>query len=166
MLFSFFTEASYSYWVSDANWVNDINNRISTSGFVLFIGKCCVSWKSHKQRCVARSTTEAEYVALSEFVQEAISLRRLLSELGFQQTEPTKIYEDNRGAIELKNPKFHNRTKHIDIAYDFTREKVLFGEIIIEFCRSYELLADCMTKLLPKPMFTSFLEKLNVYPDE
>ena len=95
-------------------------------------------------------------------MQEAIWLRRLLSELGFQQTEPTKIYEDNRGAIELaKNPKFHNRTKHIDIAYHFTREKVLSGEIIIEYSRSNEMLADCMTKPLPKPMFTSFLEKLN-----
>ena len=118
----------------------------------------------HKKRCVARSTTEAEYVALCECVQEAIWLRRFFSELGFQQTESTKIYEDNRGTIELaKNPKFHKRTKHIDIAYHFTREKVLSGEIFIEYCRSHEMLADCMTKPLPKLMlFTSFLETLNI----
>ena len=110
VLFGFITEASCSYCFTDANCGNDINDRISTSGFVFFIGNCCVSWKSHKQRCVARSTTEADYVALSECVQEAIWLRRLLSERGFQQTEQTKIYEDNRGAIELaKNPTLHKR---------------------------------------------------------
>ena len=90
---------------------------------------------------------------LSECVQEAIWLRRLLSERGFQQTEQTKIYEDNRGAIELIN---------VNIANYFTREKVLSGEVIIEYGRSNEMLADCMKKPLPKPMFTSFLEELNI----
>ena len=51
---------------SDANWGNHFNDRSSNSGFVFFIEDCCVSWNSHKQRCVARSSPEAEYVALSE----------------------------------------------------------------------------------------------------
>ena len=64
-------------------------------------------------------------MALSLATQEAIWLRRLLENVGVKQKESTVIYEDNQGAIQLsRNPKFHNRTKHIDIAFHFVREKV------------------------------------------
>ena len=68
-----------------------------------------------KQATVAKSSTEAEYVALSSAKQEAVWLRRLMEDLGRQMDAPTTIYEDDQGAIELaKNAKYHNRTKHID----------------------------------------------------
>ena len=117
---------------SDSDWAGDINTRRSTSGYNFFIGNSLVSWLSHKQITVAKSSTEAEYVSLSSTAQKAIWLRRLLNGLKFDIVCPTRIYEDNQGAIELsKNSKHHNRTKHIDISYHFVRERVVSGEIEI-----------------------------------
>ena len=101
---------------SGADWGRDVSTRRSTSGYVFQIQGNTVSWCSKRQVCVAKSTTEAEYMALSIACQESIWLRRLLSDIQVNQQSPSTIYEDNIGAIELpKNPKFHNRTKHIDI---------------------------------------------------
>ena len=103
---------------SDSDWAGDVDTRHSTSGYVFQVYGNTISWISKKQKTVARSTTEVEYVALSYATQEAIWLRRLLQELNEIQDDASIIYEDNRGAIELrKNPKFHDHTKHIDVAY-------------------------------------------------
>ena len=66
---------------SDADWAGDIDDRKSTSGYLLKIGSGPVSWRSRKQSCVALSTAETEYVALTLAAQEAIWLNRLLAEL-------------------------------------------------------------------------------------
>ena len=114
------------YGFSDSDWAGDLDTRRSTSGYVFRIGDGTVNWSSKRQQTVARSSTEAEYVALSAAAQESIWLRRLLKDVGYESKTPTTIYEDNNGAIDLsKNPKFHNRTKHIDVAYHFARERVI-----------------------------------------
>ncbi|CAB4043298.1 Hypothetical predicted protein [Paramuricea clavata] len=65
---------------------------------------------------LGRSSTEAEYMALSLATQEAIWLRRLLENIGVKQKESTVMCEDNQAAIQLsRNPKFHNRTKNISM---------------------------------------------------
>ena len=67
-----------------------------------------VTWRSKKQSCVALSTAEAEYMALSSAAQEAVWLRQLTTDLGNPPETPTTIYEDNQSAISMtKNPKFH-----------------------------------------------------------
>ena len=148
---------------SDADWAGDVDTRRSTSGYVFKIGDAAVSWSSRKQVTVARSTTEAEYVALSAAAQEAIWLRRLLVDIGFSGSGPTLLYEDNNGAIDLsKNPKHHNRTKHIDISYHFTRERVLSNELSVEYCHTGDMLADTMTKGLARVQFEKFRDMLGV----
>ena len=110
---------------SDADWAGDLDTCRSTSGYVYQIGQSAVSWCSKRQTTVAKSTTEAEYVALNQATQEAVWLRHLLADLGYSMNSPTTVFEDNQGAIELsKNAKFQNRTKHIDVAYHFVREKI------------------------------------------
>ena len=113
-----------------------------------------MSWLSKKQATVALSTTEAEYVALSTATQEAIWLRRLLTDVGGPLEEPIVINEDNQGAIAMaKNPVGHARTKHIDIRYHFVREGVQNGAIFLNYVATDEMIADILTKPLPKHPF-------------
>ncbi len=100
----------------DADWGSNPNGRKSQSGYLFTLRGGVISWASKKQSVVALSSTEAEYVAASLVNQEAVWLRALLGDISFVQEEPTMIKEDNQGAIALsKNPKYHPRTKHIDI---------------------------------------------------
>ena len=138
---------------SDADWANDVDTRKSTSGYVFQINGSTVSWSSKRQSCVARSSTEAEYVALSHATQEVVWLRRLLNDIGETQDQPSIMNEVNQGAIELsKNPRFHNRTKHIDVAYHFIRQKVN-DRFNVKYCSTGQMLADVMTKSLPRQTF-------------
>lgn len=63
---------------ADANWAEDKADRKSNSGYIFIVHGAAVSWACRKQSCVALSTTEAEFIALSEACQEARWLRRLL----------------------------------------------------------------------------------------
>ena len=134
---------------SDADWSGDLSKRRLTTGYVFQIQGNTVSWCSKRQACVARSTTEAEYIALSTTSQEAVWLRRLLQNVLKKQDNPTVVYKDNQGAIELtENPKFHNRTKHIDASYHFVREQVDNKVISVKYCRTEDMLVDVMTDYL------------------
>ncbi len=86
---------------TDADWAGDLSTRRSTTGYVFQIQGSSVSWCSKQQGCVARTTTEAEYIALSTASQEAVWLRRLLENVLKKQDNPTVLYEDNQGTIEL-----------------------------------------------------------------
>ncbi|CAI5721247.1 unnamed protein product [Peronospora destructor] len=125
-----------------------LETRRSTSGYAFMMNDGCISWRSKKQRTVALSSTEAEYMALTEAVQEAVWLKAFLCELGEMKSgEAVKVFEDNQGAIALaKNPEFHKRTKHIGIRYHFVREKVDDGEVVLQYCSTKEMKADMMTK--------------------
>jgi hypothetical protein len=148
---------------SDSDWAGDIDTRRSTSGYVFQLSNSVISWSSRKQATVAKSSSEAEYVALSLAAQEAIWLQRLMCDLGKTIDKPTIIFEDNQGAIELaKNPKYHNRTKHIDVCHHFVRERVLSKEIKVIYCPTEDMVADIMTKGLPKPCFEKLRKLLGI----
>ena len=148
---------------SDADWAGDIGERKSSSGFVFCLGNATISWKSKKQSVVALSTAEAEYIALCAATQEAVWLRRLLKDMHMEQVGSTLILEDNTGAISLsKNPKGHERSKHIDIKFYYTREVVRRGIISVSHCRTDNMLADVFTKGLAKPKFEGFRSGLGV----
>ena len=151
------------YGYSDANWAGDVDTRRSTSGYVFKIADSTISWSSRKQATVAKSTTEAEYVSLSQATQEAIWMRQLLSDIGHKADKPTLLYEVNQGAIEIaKNQRFHSRTKHIDITFHFIRERISSNEIKVMYCESESMLADIMTNGLSKIRFEKLRYMLGV----
>ena len=87
----------------------------------------------------------------------------MLNDIGFTISNPIVINEDNQGAIELsRNPRHHNRTKHIDIAFHFIRERVSSKEIEVVYCPTNEMIADIMTKSLPKNTFEKLRNLLGV----
>ena len=113
-----------------------------------------VSWRSKKQTSVALSTAEAEYVALASTVQEALWLRHLLTDLNIEPQGPMVIHEDNQSAIAMtKSPQFHRRSKHISIKYHFIRDVVMDGRVEVKYCPTQEMVADMLTKGLPKNVF-------------
>ena len=116
---------------SDADFAGDIRNRKSPSGAVcLYLGGP-LAWLSRRQRSVALSTTEAEFVAASEATKEIIWLTRLLMETTELISVPNLLV-DNMSAVKLiKNPVFHQRSKHIDVRYCFIRDKVNDGDLTV-----------------------------------
>ncbi|XP_075158045.1 uncharacterized protein LOC142231315 [Haematobia irritans] len=105
---------------ADANWAEDKVDRKSNSGYVFQLNGGSISWACRKQTCVSRSSTEAEFISLSEACKEAIWLRRLLNDMEISQTSPTVIYEDNQSCLRLiKEEKLSNRTKDIDTKIHF-----------------------------------------------
>ena len=118
---------------SDADWAGDVGDRKSTSGNIFPLGGAAISWKSSKQTCVALSTAEAEYVALSADAQEAMWLQLLTSDLLNKSIRETTILEDNQSVICLaKSQQVRGRTKHIDIKYHFIHDLVEAGRIKVD----------------------------------
>ena len=150
---------------SDADWAGDVDDRKSTSGYIFSVGGAPVSWKSRKQNCVALSTAEAEYISLTIAAQKAIWLNCLLAELQLQKEplESAIIYEDNQSAISMaKNPKFHDRSKHIAIKNHFIRDEVKNGAIKIQYCRTNDMVADMFTKGLYADQFQKLRDMAGV----
>jgi hypothetical protein len=103
---------------TDSDWARSVEDRKSTSSMCFSLGSVMISWGSRKQKSVALSTTEAEYMAACEACTEAMWLRKLISYLFDQIPESTIIYCDNQSCIRLsEQPVFHERSKHIEIKY-------------------------------------------------
>jgi hypothetical protein len=135
---------------SDADYAGDLDTRRSTTGYIFMMNNGAISWSSKRQATVAVSTTEAEYMAAAHAAKEALWLRKLLSDLKLQ-SGPMVIKVDNQSAIKvLKNPILSARSKHIDIIYNFARERASRQEIKFEFIRTDHMLADALTKPVNK----------------
>ncbi|PKI40673.1 hypothetical protein CRG98_038928 [Punica granatum] len=92
---------------ADSDWAGCVDDMRSTSGFCFTLGSGCFSWSSKKQEVVAQSTAEAEFMAATTAANQAIWLRKLLMDLGFQQEEPTQISVDNQATLAIsQNPVF------------------------------------------------------------
>lgn len=136
---------------SDADFGGCSTTGRSTSGVIIKYAGGAISWISKRQAITATSTTEAELVAVNEATKEIIWLKRLFR--GMTKLENVPVLQvDNQATVKLvHNPEFHHRTKHIRIKYFFVREKVMEGELRVEYIPTENQLADIMTKPLAKP---------------
>src|SRR4051812_33447732 len=112
---------------TDASYLTDSDDSRSQSGYVFIINGGSVSWKSSKQETMSASTTQAEYIVASEAAKEAIWMRNFLMDLGVVQglSNPLDVYCDNNGAIaQAKEPRQHQKNKHILMRYHLIRQFV------------------------------------------
>ena len=118
----------------DSDFAGDKDNRLSVLGYGIYLFGCLISWKSRAMRTHALSSTEAEYIAVSEICCELLFVRQILEFLGFEVDCPIVIHCDNIGAIFLaNNAKVSSRTKHIDLKTHFVREYIDKGIVKIIF---------------------------------
>ena len=168
---------------TDSDWATSKDGRRSVGGYLFQFAGGPITWQSKRQPTVSRSSTEAEYKALSDGAQEAVYLRRLLDELQVTTTTivpvsckekevtdslpmtKTILHCDNQGAIKLaKNPVFHARTKHIEVHYHFVRERVLGGEISVQYLPTECQPADLLTKSLGQSLFEKHRDFIGIFP--
>lgn len=148
---------------TDADWANSRIDRKSISGYVFKIFGNAVSWSLRKQSTISLSSTEAEYVSLSQGTCGAIWLQNLLTEMGFKEIYPTTIYEDNQACIKIaEEPRDHRKMKHVDVRYKFIREAISNGKIKVEYMPTGEQIADIMTKRLGKTLLEKHRNGLNL----
>ncbi|KAF3668615.1 putative LRR receptor-like serine/threonine-protein kinase-like [Capsicum annuum] len=151
------------FMYSDADWAGDINDRNSTSGYILYVGANPISWSSKKQRTVARSSTEAKYRAVASALAEVNWIQKLLVELHVQLPDPPIIYCDNVGATYLcQNPVLHSRMKHIEVDFHFVRDQVQRKQVLVQHLHVVNQLADMLTKTLPRLLLHQHLSKLKI----
>jgi len=164
-------------WV-DAAHASERNNKTASKepntarsrmGYVITYAGCPMHWSSKMQTEIALSTTEAEYIALSQAMSEVLPNIWLMEEARNQDIPVLnatpkihcKVFEDNAGAIEIANvPKMRTITKHLNIKDHHFREEVKKGTISIYHTRTEEQIADIFTKPLPEQPFMKFREKM------
>lgn len=110
----------------DSDWAGDATDATSTSGYLIRLFGNSVFWKTRKQGSVAKSSTFAEYVAMSEAITEVNFIRELIDEaFDIKIDRPVKVYEDNLGAVIItKNGNYTKRAKFITIQYHFVHDKI------------------------------------------
>ncbi|MEO5660525.1 MAG: reverse transcriptase domain-containing protein, partial [Polaromonas sp.] len=148
---------------TDADWGGDLGDRKSTTGYLVKVNQCPVTWATKKQPTVALSTAEAEYMGIGCGVQEALWICQLLREvLGHERVRtPSTILCDNQAVLAItKDDKHHQRTKHIDIKHHFVRDHVKNNDIIIKWISTQQQQADLFTKGLGKIKFNKFKNEI------
>lgn len=133
---------------SDSDY-GDVDSAHSTSGFSVFLGANLVNWSSKRQPVVAKSTTEAEYIAANEAGSDGVWFRSFMSELGYPPSTATTLYLDNQSAIRVgKNPEHHSRMRHIAVKYFWLRDQVAEKVFNMEYISTSLMRSDVLTKLL------------------
>jgi hypothetical protein len=148
---------------SDSDLAGDVDTRKSTSGGIFFLGSNVITWQSQKQKVVALSSCEAEYIAATTAACQGVWLARLLAELKGEKIRAFTLNMDSQSAIQLsKNPVFHDRSKHIDMRYHYIRECVEHNRVKLRFVGTAEELADILTKALGRERFCELRSRIGV----
>ena len=137
---------------ADADYALRNTDRRSVSGGVVMCAGVVVSWHSKTKKCVTLSTTQAEYMAMSDMGKEISSLKQVWCFMLPKARIPCiAMYEDNEGAIQIaKHPISNSNSKHVDVRHHFLRKLVGRKEVEIIHVASKYQHADFLAKALPE----------------
>ena len=137
------------YGYIDATYLSE-ETSLCRFGVVLFVNSCCVFELSRRLGDIVKSSTEAEYYALSIGVGEAYYVRQVLEALNEPQHGPLMIGQDNKSCIQIvENPgRHHGRTKHIDVHIRWIEREHDKGRLVLVYVNTAFMVADIMTKAL------------------
>eukprot|EP00253_Pinus_taeda_P031205 PITA_31205 len=148
---------------TDSDWAGDADDRKSTAGYVFTLGSGPITWACKKQAAISLSSAEAEYRGAVEASKEALWLRQILSEFGFEQQHPSTLWCDNQSAIQLcKDPVQHQRSKHIELHMHFIRKLIHDHVLEVQYCSTDDQVAEIFTKALTEAKFTKLRYMLGV----
>jgi hypothetical protein len=156
---------------ADSDWASDEEDRKSTTGWVFTYMGAAICWKSKKQPGrAARSTAEAELIALDQAVREALWLRKMCKGLNIDTSPiggaPTIIvYEDNEACLNIANgSRWSQETKHVQVKHFAVREDVRDKRVEVLRVDTAENIADMFTKALGRVKFQKFRKMMGVVP--
>lgn len=127
----------------------------STSGNVIYLGGGPISWLAKKQKTVASSSCEAEYISAAHCCKSILFIKSLVQELTSEDI-PTTLYIDNQSALKLiQTGQMRTDTKHIQVKYHFISEAFDKGVFKLKYCPTDYNIADIFTK--PLDSITKFI---------
>ena len=150
---------------TDGGFQSDLDDFRSQFSFVFCLNGGVVSWRSSKQDTMADSTIEAEYIAASDAVKEAVWIKNFVFRLGVVPsiTNPVDVYYDNNGAIaKAKEPRSHQRSKHILGRFHLIREIIERGDVKICRVHTDDNIVDPLTKPLPQSKHDSHTRSIGI----
>lgn len=150
---------------SDANWVGDVDGRKLTTGCVFLLNGGTMTLASKKPTCMALSIMEAGFVACSMAMQEAIWLKCFLHKLNVERynLDPMFIHYDSVVALAcVKDLKYHSKTKHIEVIYNFIRDLIVQKEVVLEHIPMSQMIVDPLTKPIAIESFMTHVRELGL----
>ena len=151
------------YGYCDSDYAACVDDRRSVAGWVFIAAGGATNWQSQKQKSIALSTVEAEYMAACAACKEAVWQTAVWGQAGLSSDDPMVILCDSQGANALaKNPEHHSRSKHIDVRYHYVRRVVADGVVLLEHVASANQAADQLTKPLSKPQHDRCLGAMGI----
>jgi hypothetical protein len=141
---------------TDSDWTSDPITRRSVTGYFFQLAGGPITWRSRAQTTVAHSSTEAEYMALSDCSRQVSWIRTIFLELGMR-LGPILVYADNQGSIFIgSNPVQEIPTKHVDVKYHYVHECIAVKKIVLYHVPTKDNTADIFTKNLGRLKFEKF----------
>ena len=147
----------------DSDYAGDLDDKKSTSGYIFLLGSKPIAWNCSKQKVVALSSCEAEYISSTSAVCKGVWISRFMHELIEEFIKNFDLCIDNKSAIEIsQNPVYHEGTKHIEVRYHFIRNCVEEDKVKVKYIQTEDQLTDLFTKPLRITKFLEFREKIGL----
>jgi hypothetical protein len=148
---------------NDADFAGDVDARKSITNIIFFLANSPITWQSTKQKDVAQSSYESEYIATANATYQALWLARVLAEVQGSTPSTPLLRVDNKSVIALiKNPVLHGQSKHIEMKYHLVWESAENGRIKVELIRSEEQLGNILTNPLGRVKFLELRTKIGL----